>query len=131
LIRSKKRIQERGFHQILQRAWDTVEFTTPYTPQQNGVAERKNKTLVVCARSMLKCKNLTNVFWVEAINTTMYLKNRSPTRSLDYKTPFEVLFGFKPAVSHLRVFGCKAFSHIPKEDRNELDSTAIKCTFIG
>jgi len=80
---------------------------------------------------MLKCKNLTNVFWVEAINTTMYLKNRSPTRSLDYKTPFEALFRFKPAISHIRVFGCKAFVHVTKENTKKLDSKTIKCTFIG
>lgn len=61
----------------------------------------------------------------------MYLKNRSPTKSLDYKTPFEALFGFKPAVSHLRLFGCRDFVHVPKENRNKLDSKAISYTFIG
>ena len=80
---------------------------------------------------MLKGENLTNGFWAEAVNTIVYLKNRSPTKSLDYKNTFEALFGFKPIVSHHRVFGCKAFSHIPKEDRKKLDSTTIKCTFIG
>jgi len=80
---------------------------------------------------MLKGKNLTNGFWAEAVNTVVYLKNRSPTKSLEYKTPFEALFGFKLAVSHLRVFGCKAFAHVPKENRKKLDSKAIKCTFIG
>ena len=59
------------------------QFTTPYTPQQNGVAERKNRTLVECARSMLKGKNLTNGFWAEAVNIAVYLKNRSPTKSLE------------------------------------------------
>lgn len=61
----------------------------------------------------------------------MYLKNRSPTKILDYKNPFEALFCFKPVVSHLRVFGCKAFSHVLKESRKKLDSKAIECTFIG
>ena len=70
---------------------------------------------------MLKGKNLSNGFWDEAINTAVYLKNRSPTRSLDFKTPFEALFGYKPAVKHLRVFGSKDFAHIPKEDRKNLD----------
>ena len=81
------------------------EFTVPSTPQQNGVVERKNMTLVECARSMLKGKNSSNGFWLEAINTVVYLKNRSPTNILDMKTPFEVLYGFKPEVGHLRVFG--------------------------
>ena len=106
------------------------QFIVPHTPQQNGVAERKNRTLVDCARSMLKGRNLSNGIWAKAINTAIYLKNRSPTKSIDYKTPFQVLFVFKPAVSHFRVFGCKAFVHVAKENRNKLDSKAIKCTFI-
>ena len=81
------------------------QFTVPHTPQQNGVAERKNKTLVECARSMIQGKGLSNDLWEEAINTAVYLKNRSPTRCLGFKTPFEALFGFKSAMSHLRILG--------------------------
>lgn len=80
---------------------------------------------------MLKGKNLSNGFWAEAMSTAVYLKNRSPTRSLEFKTPFEALYGYKPTIKHLRVFGCKAFAHIPKEDRKKLDSKSIRCTFIG
>jgi hypothetical protein len=76
------------------------------------VAERKNKTLVECARNMMKGKNISNTFWAEAINTAVYLKNKSPTRCLDNITPFEALYGSKPAVHNLKVFGCKAFAHI-------------------
>lgn len=107
------------------------QFIVPHTPQQNEVAERKNITLVDCALNMLKGKDLSNGFWVEAINTAVYLKSRSPTKSLDLKTPFEALYGFKPTVSHLRVFGLKAFSHTPKEDRKKLDAKAIKSIFVG
>ena len=103
----------------------------PHTPQQNGVPERKNRTLVECARSMIKGKNLSNGFWAEAISTVVYLKNRSPTKILENKTPFEAFYGYKPEVSHLKIFGSKAFSHIPKEDRRKLDAKAIKCIFIG
>eukprot|EP00253_Pinus_taeda_P027661 PITA_27661 len=105
------------------------QFTVPHTPQQNGVAERKNRTLVECARSMLQDKGISNVLWAEAINTAVYLKNRSPTKCLGFKTPFEALFGLKPAVGHLRIFGSKAFSHIPKADRKKLDPKALKCIF--
>lgn len=80
---------------------------------------------------MLKGKNLSNGFWAKVLNTAIYLKNRSPTKSPEFKTPYEALYGFKPAVKHLRVFGSKAFAHIPKEDRRKLDSKAIRCTFIG
>ena len=107
------------------------QFTVPHTPQQIGVAERKNRTLVECAQSMLKRKGLSNSFWAESINTTAYLKNRSPTKYLEHKTPFEAFYGFKPKISHLRIFGCKAFAHILNEDRRKLDAKAIKCIFIG
>jgi hypothetical protein len=80
---------------------------------------------------MMKGKNLSNAFWAEAINTAVYLKNRSPTRCLDNVTPFEALYGSKPAVNNLKVFGCKDFAHIPKENRRKLDAKATKCIFIG
>ena len=79
----------------------------------------------------MKGKNLTNGFWDEAISTIVYLKNRIPTKSLSHKTPFEALYGYKPEVGHLRVFGSKVFSHIPKHDRRKLDANSIKCIFIG
>ena len=80
---------------------------------------------------MLKGKDHSNGFWVEALNTAVYLKNMSPTKSLEFKTLYEALYGFKPPVKHLRVFGSKEFAHIPKEDWRKLDSKAIRCTFIG
>jgi hypothetical protein len=80
---------------------------------------------------MIKGKNLSNAFWVEAINSVVYLKNRSPKRCLDNVTPFKALYGSKPAVHNLKVFGCKDFAHIPKENRKKLDAKSIKCIFIG
>ena len=80
---------------------------------------------------MLQGKGLSNGFWAEAINIVVYLKNRSPTKCLNFKTPFEALYGFKPAVSHLRVFGSKSFANIPKVDRNKLDPKAMKYIFVG
>jgi hypothetical protein len=80
---------------------------------------------------MMKGKNLLNAFWAEAINTVVFLKNISPTRCLDNVTPFEALYGSKPPVPNLKVFGCKAFAHIPKENRKKLDAKDIKCVFFG
>ena len=74
------------------------------TPQQNGVAERKNRTLVECACNMFQGKNISNGFWVEAINNVVYLNKRSPTKKLELQMPFEVFYGFKPEISHLRIF---------------------------
>eukprot|EP00253_Pinus_taeda_P034553 PITA_34553 len=105
--------------------------TTPYTPQQNGVTERMNKTLVERARSMLSGAELGQEFWAEAVDTACYLVNRSPSSALEDKTPQEVWTGKKPSLSHLRVFGCDAYVHVPKENRTKLDSKSEKCIFIG
>jgi hypothetical protein len=107
------------------------KLTVPHTPRQNGVAERKNITLVECARNMMKGKNLFNTFWAEAINIVVYLKNISPARCLDNITHFEALYGSKHIIHNLKVFGCKDFAHIPKENRKKIDAKSIKCIFIG
>ena len=88
---------------------------TPYTPQQNGVAERMNKTLMERARSMLSGAGLGQELWAEAVDTACYLVNRSPSSALDDKTPQKVWTGKKPSLSHLRVFGCDAYVHVPKK----------------
>ena len=85
----KKYCKENGIQQ---------QFTVSHTPQQNGIAERKNRTLVECARSMLQGKHISNGFWEEAVNTVVYLKNISPTKKLEFQTPFEVFNGYKPEV---------------------------------
>jgi hypothetical protein len=80
---------------------------------------------------MMKGYYLLIAFWVEAINNVAYLENRRPTRCLDNITPFEALYGSKPTIHNLKVFGCKDFAHIPKENRKKLDAKGIKCIFIG
>ena len=81
------------------------QLTTPYTPQQNGVVERKNRTIVSLIRSLLKDKSLPLELWGEAINTCVYVLNRSSPKSLQEKTPYEMWSGKKPKLSHLRIFG--------------------------
>jgi hypothetical protein len=80
---------------------------------------------------MLSGSELGQEFWVEAVGTTCYLVNRSPSSALDDKTPHEVWYGKKPSLQHLRVFGCDAYVHVPKENRSKLDKKAEKCIFIG
>lgn len=94
-------------------------LTVLKTPQQNGVAGRLNRTLVESARTMLIQAKLPQKFWVEALNTTVYLQNRSPTRAVDSATPSEAWTGVKPDVKHLRSFGCTAYAHIPKDERKK------------
>ena len=107
------------------------QYTIPKTPEQNGVSERMNRTLVETIRSMLADSRLSHKFWAEALSTAAYLINRRPTKSLDGKTPFEAWYGKKPNVSHLRVFGCTAYIHVPKDERKKLDPKAKKCIFLG
>uniref|UniRef100_A0A453T4W2 Integrase catalytic domain-containing protein n=1 Tax=Aegilops tauschii subsp. strangulata TaxID=200361 RepID=A0A453T4W2_AEGTS len=78
-------------------------LTAPYTPQQNGVVERRNQTIVAMARSMLKSKKLPRRFWGEAVTTDVYLLNRAPTKSVIGMTPYKAWCGRKPSVDHLRI----------------------------
>jgi transposase InsO family protein len=108
-----------------------MQTTTRYTPQQNGVAKRKNQTIMNMSRSLLKEKCLSVTFWVEAVTCSIYLLNRSPTTSLKMKVPQEAWSGTKLNVSHLKAFGCTTYAHIPSELRNKLDDRSEKCIFTG
>eukprot|EP00253_Pinus_taeda_P027949 PITA_27949 len=80
---------------------------------------------------MLSGAELGQEFWAEAMDTACYLVNRSPSSALEDKTPQEVWTGKKPTLSHLRVFGCDAYVHVPKEKRTKMDIKSEKCIFIG
>ena len=95
------------FEKFLQSAGVCHEMTVPKTPEQNGVAERMNPTLLESVQSMLSGANLPHKFWAEAVSTAVYIRNRSPTKAVDGMTPFEAWKKKKPSVSHLRVFVCK------------------------
>ncbi|KAJ1700426.1 hypothetical protein LUZ63_000205 [Rhynchospora breviuscula] len=107
------------------------ELTAPYTPEQNGVAERKNRTVVEMGRSMMKCKNMPNKFWAEAVSTAVYLLNISPTKAVINQTPYEAWYERKPGVGHLKVFGCIAYVLVDSQKRKKLDGKSEKCIFIG
>jgi transposase InsO family protein len=87
-------------------------YTVPYTPQQNGVAERMNRTIIYKACCMLSNSGLNQRFWAEAASTACYLINRSPSIATDKKTPIEVWSGSLVDYSQLRVFGCTAYAHV-------------------
>lgn len=107
------------------------ERSVPKNPEQNGVAERMNRTLMEAVRSMLSGAGLPQRFWAEALATAAYLRNRSPTKALEKKTPYEAWTGEKPVVDHLRAFGCQAFAHIPKDERKKLDAKSRRCILLG
>ncbi|GJR53335.1 retrovirus-related pol polyprotein from transposon TNT 1-94 [Tanacetum coccineum] len=106
------------------------ELTAPYTPEQNGVAERKNRTVVEMARSMLKSKGLPNSFWVEGVTSAVYLLNLSPTKAVWNQTPYEAWSGNKPFVSHLRVFGCLCYA-LQTTQKHKLADKSKKFIFVG
>ena len=108
------------------------EPTIPYSPQQNGVAERMNRTLLETARSMLHHAKKPLDLWAEAVSTASYTRNRSPTAALKGVTPYELWYGKKPDVSILKVFGCKTYVHVPDEKRKgKLQRKSIPCIFVG
>lgn len=85
------------------------QFSSPRVPQQNGVVERKNRTLVEMARTMLDEHATPRKYWAEAISTACHVSNRVLLRASLHKTSYELRFGKRPSVSHFRVFGCKCF----------------------
>ena len=85
----------------------THEFSTPYTPQQNGIMERKNQTLIEMARTMLDEYKTLRKFWPEAIDTACHVINRVYLHKLLKKTSYELFTGKKPNVSYFRVFGAR------------------------
>jgi Reverse transcriptase (RNA-dependent DNA polymerase)/gag-polypeptide of LTR copia-type/Integrase core domain/GAG-pre-integrase domain/Zinc knuckle len=101
-----------------------------YTPQQNGRAERVGRVLFNKARSMLFDADLPTGFWAEGVSTANFVRNVTYSRVVKC-TPYEMFFGKKPDVSMLRVFGCKAFVHVPKEKRGKLDKRSVRGVFVG
>ena len=107
------------------------QTTTPMNPEQNGIAERMNRTIVETARSMLHHAKLPTSFWAEAVSTAVYLRNRSPTVALSKKTPFECWYNVMPNLSNLRVFGCIANVHIADKSRRKFDAKSKQAIFVG
>ncbi|CAM8975323.1 unnamed protein product [Rhodiola kirilowii] len=107
------------------------QMTAAFTPQQNGVCERKNRTIINMVRSMLARGGIDKSFWPEAVNWSIHILNRSPTVAVQNITPQEAWNGGKPDVDHFKIFGCIAFAHIPDQKRKKLDDKGEKCVFLG
>ena len=103
--------------------------------QQNGVAERKNRHLLEVVRALLIEAHLAQCYWGEALTCATYLINRVPSRRINFRTPSQALAEavIAPAVPNLtpRVFGCVAFVHLHKNQRNKLSPRALRCVFLG
>ena len=106
-------------------------LATTHTPEQNGVAERRNRTLVEMARCLLIQSRLPPSFWAEAINTANYIRNRCPSSSLNGKTPFEAWTGKQPDVSHFRSFGQNVYVLNRDPRKGKFDDRSKKGIFLG
>jgi hypothetical protein len=107
------------------------EKIVPRTPQENGVSQRMNRTIMEHARSMRLHVGFPLQFWAYVVDTIVYLINRGPSSSFDGRIPEEEWTGKKVNYSFLKTFGCEAFVHIDKENRTKLEYKSKKCTFIG
>ncbi|KAK2385434.1 putative mitochondrial protein [Trifolium repens] len=107
------------------------EFSSPITPQQNGVVERKNRTIQESARVMLHAKSLPYHFWAEAMNTACYIHNRVTIRKGTSATLYELWRERKPTVKHFHVFGSKCYILADREQRRKLDPKSDEGIFLG
>ncbi|WVZ51384.1 LOW QUALITY PROTEIN: hypothetical protein U9M48_002536 [Paspalum notatum var. saurae] len=107
------------------------QFSSPYTPPQNGVVERKNRTLVEMARTMLDEHRTPRHFWAEAVNTACYIANRIFLRAFLGKTSYELRFGRQPSVKHLRAFGCRCFVLKKAGHLDKFESRCLDGIFLG
>jgi len=107
------------------------EWTAPYNLKQNGVAERKNRTIVEAARAMLYDQDMPKFLWAEACNMAVYVQNRTPHRALGKIIQEGVFTGKKPKVSRLKLFGSLAYCHVREEKRKKLDQTVKKGYLVG
>ena len=106
------------------------------TPQQNGVAERKNGHLLATTRALLFQKKVPKNYWGEAVLTAAHIINRLPTRVLDFQIPVQIFAKIYPnfnITNNLvpKIFGCVAFVHVHSQHRGKLDPRALKCVFVG
>ena len=108
------------FKELCKESGVKRELSTPYNLQQNGTAERNNRTIMEAARAMLHDQDIPMHIWEKAARTMVYVQNCTPHRVLENKNFEEVFSGKKPEVSHLRIFGCPVYIHILKEKRIKL-----------
>ena len=108
-----------------------IETTAPYSPSQNGVAERFNRTLIELSRAMIIAHNVPKYIWPEAVNHAAYIRNRSYTRAIQGKTPIEAWTNIRPSVAHLQEFGIPIWILNEQQGLSKLDPKSSKHIFVG
>lgn len=121
----------RAFNAFCESEGIKRHLTAPYSPQQNGVVERRNRTLMEMTRSCLKHMSVPNYLWGEGVRHSTYLLNRVATRTLNDRTPYEAYRGKKPNISHLRTFGCICYAKIDSKMLKKLDDRSRMLVHLG
>ncbi|XP_020679649.1 protein argonaute 1A-like [Dendrobium catenatum] len=120
-----------SFRKFLSHKGIQHHITCPHTPEQNGVAERKNRRLLEITRALLHASGLPNNFWAEAVSTANYLINRLPSSAITNVTPYYRLYGTQANYDHLRTFGCLCFPWTRPYAPNKLAPRSSICVFLG
>lgn len=119
----KKYLQDHGI---------SFSMTCRDTPQQNGIAERMNRSILNMTRAMIHSKSVPLEFWADAVVTAAHIRNRVTSRGIPaLKTPYQLWYGKKPKVDYLRVFGTQCWYHLQKDQAGKLESRANSGMFIG
>jgi hypothetical protein len=118
-------------HDLFHEEGIQLQHIFPYTLQQNGVVEQKNRSLKEMESFMLHEKSLPQRLWAEEINCETHIQNISPHRYVKDKTPYESWSDLKLVVTRFRIFGSRAWAQIPSEKRKELDPQRTECIFVG
>ncbi|OMO78631.1 Integrase, catalytic core [Corchorus capsularis] len=119
------------FVQFLQNNGIKLQYACPKTPEQNGLVECKHRNIVELGLTLLFHSHTPKWYWVEAFGTAIWLINRQPSRVLDWKSPFELLYNKSPDYSCLRVFGSKCFPFLRSHSKNKLEPRSLPCIFLG
>ena len=119
------------FHAFLQQKGIVPQRSCPYTPQQNGVAERKNRHLLDVVCTLLLQSSVPSKLWVEALSTAVYLINRLPSSVLNFETSYFRLYHRHPRYLDMHTFGCVCFVHLSLHERHKLSARLVRCAFMG
>lgn len=121
-----------GFQEQLKKSGITHRRTVPYTPQQNGIAERQNRTMFDTVRCLLIQSGLPREFWGEAVMTAVHVRNRCPSSAINFQVPYELWYNKEMderEIARLKVFGCQAWAL--RVNKTKLDSRAELCVMVG
>ncbi|KAG9447257.1 hypothetical protein H6P81_013385 [Aristolochia fimbriata] len=119
------------FRALLKSHGTQHQLSCPYTPQQNGIAERKHRHILDTTRALLLSSSVPRVFWGEAVLTSVYIINHLSSPVLNNSTPFDSLYGASPDYSSLRVFGSTCFVLLHERERDKLSAQSTMCVFLG